>query len=123
MTFPDFNARAELYLGSDHTSAQTQGGRHFSTVANAVRFALEEAAPVSLRGASLIVGNRTFSGTQLAEFYRCADYPLPRKTSAASFRNGSFSRNRETKPRQVAGSYRRRSNATAAPWAAAYQLT
>jgi hypothetical protein len=81
MTFIDFNARAELYLGSDHSSAKAEGGRRFRTAANALRFALEEAAPVSLRGASLIVGNRTFLGTQLTELYYAADYPLPRKVA------------------------------------------
>ena len=79
MTFQDFNARAELYLGSDHISARAQGGRQFRSAANALRFALEEAAPVSLRGASLVVGNRSFSPTEMSQLYGAANYPLPRK--------------------------------------------
>jgi hypothetical protein len=79
MTFIDFNARAELYLGSDHASAQAEGAREFRTAASALRFALEEAAPISLRGARLIVGGLTFTGTGMAELYRAADYPLGRK--------------------------------------------
>jgi hypothetical protein len=81
MTILDFNARAELYLGSDHASAQAEGARHFRTAANALRFALEEAAPISLRGASLVVGNLTLSPTQMGTIYNARNYPLVRKTS------------------------------------------
>ena len=60
MTFMDFNARAELYLGSDRNTALEQGPRTFRTAAQALSFAFEQAAPVSLRGASLKVGNRSY---------------------------------------------------------------
>jgi hypothetical protein len=79
MTYPDFQARAELYLGSDWQTASAQGARSFRTAAQAIRFALEEAAPVSLRGARLIIGDMTFSREQLTWLYRSPDYPLPRK--------------------------------------------
>jgi len=79
MTYPDFHARAELYLGSDRHTAIAQGARTFATVAQAVRFALEEAAPVSLHGAMLKVGDATFLREDLAELYRSPAFPLPRK--------------------------------------------
>ena len=79
MTFPDFRARAELYLGSDRHTAMAQGARSFATAAQAIRFALEEAAPVSLHGAMLKVGDATFAGDELAALYRSAEFPLPRK--------------------------------------------
>lgn len=79
MTFIDFNARAELYLGSDHASALAEGAREFRTAANALRFALEEAAPISLRGARLVVDGLTLTGTRMAELYLTGDYPLERK--------------------------------------------
>ena len=69
MTSTDFLAAAELYLGSDRT--------------NALRFAIEEAAPVSLRGARLHVGGKTFARTDMLALYRSRRYPLSRKNSVA----------------------------------------
>jgi len=82
MTNFDYNTRAELYLGSNHRAAAEQGPRAFRTAAQAIRFALEEAAPVSLRGAGLRVGNQYYSGEQLPLLYRSAGFPLPRKRQA-----------------------------------------
>jgi len=79
MTYPDFHARAELYLGSDWQTAAAQGARTFATAAQAIRFALEEAAPVSLRGARLQVGNAAFGREDLIALYLSPDFPLPRK--------------------------------------------
>jgi hypothetical protein len=81
MTFPNYHVRAELYLGSDRPTAMAQGGRTFATAAQAIRFAFEEAAPVSLRGAMLSVGGRTYAGADLAALYRSPAFPLPRKPS------------------------------------------
>lgn len=81
MTQSNYLARAELYLGRDWASAAAQGPRHFRTAAGALRFALEHAAPVSLRGARLETAGRSFSGGELVVLYRSADYPLPRKRS------------------------------------------
>lgn len=79
MTHIDYRARAALYLGSDwHTAAQ-QGARTFGTAAQAIRFAFEEAAPVSLRGARLEVGDASFTGEELAALYRSPAFPFPRK--------------------------------------------
>jgi hypothetical protein len=79
MTYPDFHARAELYLGSDRHTAIAQGARRFGSAAQAIRFAFEEAAPVSLHGAMLRVGDATFAGDDLAALYRSAAFPLPRR--------------------------------------------
>ena len=79
MTHFDFHARAELYLGSDHDTALAQGPRTFRTAAQALHFAFEEAAPVSLRGASLTIGGKTYRSEQLSWLYRSPNYPLPRK--------------------------------------------
>lgn len=46
----------DLFLGSDTTTAQALGARHFASAAKAVRFAMEHAAPVSLNGAELRIG-------------------------------------------------------------------
>jgi hypothetical protein len=76
MTSIDFHARAELYLGSDRKTAAEQGPRSFRTAAQAIRFALEEAAPVSLHGASLQIGERTYRSAELTWLYRSPDYPF-----------------------------------------------
>src|SRR5215217_7924529 len=79
MTSIDFHARAELYLGSDWQVAAEQGPRAFRTAAQAIRFAFEEAAPVSLRGARLRVDDKVYSTDELSWLYRSPDYPFPRK--------------------------------------------
>lgn len=81
MTHTDYLARAELYLGRDWAAAHAAGPRGFPTAANALRFALEEAAPVSLHGAQLRVGEKIFAGDELVSLYRDRRYPLPRKRS------------------------------------------
>lgn len=83
MTYPDYQASAELYLGSDWQTAAAQGPKTFPTTAQAIRFALEEVAPVSLRGALLKVGRLSFTGADLARLYRSARYPLARKAQYA----------------------------------------
>jgi hypothetical protein len=79
MTDFDYSAGAQLYLGCDRQTAFAQGPRAFRHAAAALRFAFEEAAPVSLRGAALVVGDKTYSGAGLAALYHGAGYPLPRK--------------------------------------------
>lgn len=79
MIHTDYLAPAELYLGSDRASAMAQGPRQFRTAAKAIRFAVEHAAPVSLKGARLVVGSASFSGPELRALHSSADYPLPRK--------------------------------------------
>jgi hypothetical protein len=79
MTSLNFQAPAELYLGSAWSTARAQGPRAFATAAKAIRFALEEAAPVSLRGARLQLEGRTYSGEEMRSLYRSQSYPLVRK--------------------------------------------
>lgn len=50
------NAPGQLFLGSDSATAHAQGARHFRSAIHAIRFAMEHAAPVSLRGAMLEIG-------------------------------------------------------------------
>ncbi len=64
------NAPGELFLGSDIATARAQGARHFSSAAKAVRFAMEQAAPVSLRGAMLRIGDRTLEPGQIRLLHR-----------------------------------------------------
>lgn len=91
MTSPNYHARAELFLGSDRPTAIAQGGRSFATAAQALRFAFEEAAPVSLRGAMLKVGGTTYAGADLAALYCNTAFPLPRKRSVRRRPHGNRS--------------------------------
>ncbi|MCS6761710.1 MAG: hypothetical protein MO846_06840 [Candidatus Devosia symbiotica] len=79
MTQFDFQAPAALFLGSDWHAAVAQGPRTFRTAAQALRFAIEEAAPVSLKGASLELNGQRYSNDKIIWLYRSPDYPLPRK--------------------------------------------
>ena len=86
MTKQDYLATAELYLGSDRRSAALLGPRVFRSVANALRFAIEEAAPVSLRGARLAVGRKSFSRNDMLALYHSRRYPLVRRNSVSTTR-------------------------------------
>jgi hypothetical protein len=98
MIFPDFHARAELYLGSDRQTAIAQGARSFATAAQAIRFAFEEAAPVSLHGAMLIVGGATYAGDELAALYRSPAFPLARRQDIKRARARRAARRRDWSP-------------------------
>ena len=80
MTQFDFQAPAALFLGSDWHAAAAQGSRAFRTAAQALCFAMEEAAPVSLKGASLQVNGQRYSNHEMIWLYRSQDYPRSRKT-------------------------------------------
>ena len=86
MTNQDFLAAAELYLGSDRQSAVAHGPRTFRSAAKALRFAIEEAAPVSLRGARLTVGDKSFARADMLALYNSRRYPLPRKNAVSTTR-------------------------------------
>ena len=103
MILQDYHARAELYLGSDRHTAMAQGARTFATAAQAIRFAFEEAAPVSLHGAMLETGGAIFAGDDLAALYRSAEFPLPRKGDIKRSRNRR-SRNRHNVARRITAS-------------------
>lgn len=63
-------APGDLFLGSDIATARALGARRFGSVAKAVRFAMEHAAPVSLRGAMLCVEGRTYGPRQIRALHR-----------------------------------------------------
>lgn len=77
----DLTRPADLYLGTDHVTARAQGHRHFSNAFAAIRFAMEQAAPVSLRGAMLRSGNDWLDGNDIRAVYgsdrRFARHYLP----------------------------------------------
>lgn len=70
MNIQILNAPGALFLGSDSATALAQGPRHFRTAAGAVRFAMEQAAPVSLHGAMLKIGDRTLGPQHIRLLHR-----------------------------------------------------
>ncbi|MBD8064021.1 hypothetical protein IC608_00840 [Devosia sp. PTR5] len=70
MTISILNHPAELLLGSDARTAQAMGARQFRSAAKAVRFAMEHAAPVSLRGALLRIGDLSLGPDQIRALHR-----------------------------------------------------
>jgi hypothetical protein len=86
MTNQDYLGAAELYLGSDRTTAIAHGPRAFGSAAKALRFAIEEAAPVSLRGARLTFGGKTFARADMLALYNSRRYPLARKNDISTLR-------------------------------------
>jgi hypothetical protein len=52
--------------------------RRFSTGAEAVRFAMEDVAPVDLTGCMLEVEGERFDAAALKDLYASSDYPLRR---------------------------------------------
>jgi predicted ATPase len=87
MTPNDYAAPAALYLGCDTHTATAHGPRDFTSAAKALRFAIEEAAPVSLRGARLEIGTRSYSRDGMLALYRDRAYPLARKNTVTPRRH------------------------------------
>ena len=50
MNIDILNMPGQLFLGSTVASARTAGAKRFTSAAKAIRFAMEQAAPVSLHG-------------------------------------------------------------------------
>jgi hypothetical protein len=70
MTTNILNHPGDLFLGSDRQTAMAQGARRFRSAAKAVRFAVEHAAPVSLNGALLRIGDQSFERSQIMALHR-----------------------------------------------------
>jgi hypothetical protein len=69
----NMNTASELYLGRDRQTALSLGARRFRTAAGAIRFTMEQAAPVSRRGALLQVGDQHLDSAAIAQAYDTLD--------------------------------------------------
>ena len=84
MTF-DYNSSAELFIpkrkgiGGRRSSA---GYRRFSTAAEAIRFAVEEAPAIRTLGAWMQVGDDRFDSDEICRLYESSDYPLRRDANS-----------------------------------------
>jgi hypothetical protein len=70
----DYNAPAELFRAKSSMGCRTKY-RLFATVAEALRYAVEDLRTPKAFGASLEVGDERFNSSEILRLYE-ADYPL-----------------------------------------------
>jgi hypothetical protein len=73
----DYDAPAKLFPAKVRTGRRIHY-RRFDTVAEAIRFAMEELPAPLLAGAYLQVEDERFAGEEIRELYESAAYPLER---------------------------------------------
>ncbi|MCR6671997.1 hypothetical protein [Devosia ginsengisoli] len=74
----NYSDAAELFPGKNTKKSSQIGYRRFSSVAEAVRFAVEDMPAILLRGAFLQVDERRFDGSQIRSLYNAENFPLTR---------------------------------------------
>lgn len=76
----DYGAEAELFSGAARPSrGRPMGYRRFASVAEALRFAIEELAPAALAGAALEVGDQRLDMHDMRLLCEASAYPLTRR--------------------------------------------
>jgi hypothetical protein len=78
----DYRAPAELFPAPSHRRGQLRYHR-FDTLAEAVRFALEELTDAERSGALIEADEIRYAGGEIAALYEAAGYPLPRRAQSA----------------------------------------
>ncbi len=76
----DWSAPAELYAGIASFRTRNSRYRRFASVAEAIRFAIEETPRAELRGLAIECGEERHEGEAIRALYQAADYPLQRET-------------------------------------------
>ena len=76
----DYLVPAELYPGAAQRHAGLSYHR-FDTLAEAVRYAVEELKPSQLAGAFIEAAEVRYGGAEIATLYEAAAYPLTRRSS------------------------------------------
>ena len=76
----DWSAPAELY--SSVATFKMRNGRYmrFPSVAEAIRFAIEEMPRAALRGMAIECGDDRYEGETIRALYDAPEYPLQRET-------------------------------------------
>jgi hypothetical protein len=81
MTF-DYGLPAELFIQKRKGGGLRQrlDYRRFATAAEAIRFMVEEFAPIRTDGAWMRIGSKRFDNEEIHCLYNHDDYPLRRRT-------------------------------------------
>ena len=79
MTVFDYNAGAGLYQCKTINRRGSLGYKRFDSVAEALRFAIEDMPASLLRGSVLEVEEARFDGLQMRKLYEADAYPLTRR--------------------------------------------
>lgn len=79
MTKFDYASGAGLYAGKTIRGSRCPRYRRFETVAEALRFAIEDMPGSQQRGLVLEVDEARFDHRQIRILYEAPDYPLPRR--------------------------------------------
>lgn len=79
----DYSAPADLYPARNRFRKAPLRYLRFDTVAEALRYAMEETPATQLSGMLIESEEQRFEAAQIGELYRSADYPLPRAAVSA----------------------------------------
>jgi len=79
MTTVDYSASAGLYPCKTVRRTSRLRYKRFDSVAEALRFAIEDMPASLLRGSVLEVEEDRYNGQQMRELYEADAYPLPRQ--------------------------------------------
>lgn len=74
----NYSAPAELFPGKNTKGSSQIGYRRFGSVADAVRFAVEDMPAIFLRGAVMQVDETRFDASQIRSLYDADGFPLVR---------------------------------------------
>ena len=75
----DYSSSAELFPASSNRRGKV-GYRRFATLAEALRYAVEELSPALIVGAYLEANEIRYSAAEMRLLYDAEGYPLPRRT-------------------------------------------
>lgn len=79
-----YSGAPELYLGRDRSRALALGPKQFRSLANAIRFTMERAAPVSRHGALLSFGQHHLDINQIRRVHRRLAAGMPPRLASRS---------------------------------------
>lgn len=80
----DFNAPADLFPARTRTGHRPIGYRRFDSVAEAIRYAVEQMPREFLDGTVIEIDSERLDGARIRELYESDKYPLKRKPAGAS---------------------------------------
>lgn len=83
----DYDAPAELYMPKGRGRGATDY-HHFTTAAEAIRFAIEDLPALRLLNTWMQIDNERYRGAEIRKVYESDEYPLPRRSQPSASRPG-----------------------------------